>query len=205
LLNQAQVSYCVGKKLAEKAIWKFVEEEKPPFTITTCLPCLIFGPPLQAVKDLKRLNWSTDQLYSLFNGTNETIPPTSFAAYVSIHSISPHPIPLPHKKSHTKPPSSNHQIDARDLALAHVLSLTTPAAANKRFLFGHPITYQEIADILKTVPGVKDRLAKDSHEKPPIPKLDMAATDVFGIKWRSKQQTFTDAAKGILEIEKRLL
>lgn len=34
-------SYCVGKAEAEKAIWKFVKEEKPTFTVSVLLPALI--------------------------------------------------------------------------------------------------------------------------------------------------------------------
>ncbi len=76
-------SYCVGKAEGEKAIWKFVEEEKPSFTVSVLLPALIFGPPIQPVSDLKKINYSSDVFYSLFNGTYDVVPPTSFVSYVS--------------------------------------------------------------------------------------------------------------------------
>lgn len=76
------ISYCVGKAEGEKAIWKFVEDEKPSFSVSVLLPGLIFGPPIQPVTNLKKINYSTDVFYSLFNGTYEVVPPTSFPAYV---------------------------------------------------------------------------------------------------------------------------
>lgn len=78
------ISYCVGKAEAEKAIWKFVKEEKPAFSVEVLLPALIFGPPIQPLTDIKHINFSTDVLYSLFNGSNETIPDTVFPSYVSM-------------------------------------------------------------------------------------------------------------------------
>jgi nucleoside-diphosphate-sugar epimerase len=76
------ISYCVAKAESEKAIWKFVEEEKPNFSVTNLLPCLIFGPPLQPVQSVRKINYSNDVFYSLFNGVNEVVPATSFPSYV---------------------------------------------------------------------------------------------------------------------------
>lgn len=76
-------SYCVGKAEAEKAIWKFVKEEKPSFSVEVLLPALIFGPPIHPFTDMKHINFSTDQFYGLFNGENEFVPQTPFASYVS--------------------------------------------------------------------------------------------------------------------------
>lgn len=36
--------YAGSKKFAEKEVWKFRNEQKPSFTITTILPSLVFGP-----------------------------------------------------------------------------------------------------------------------------------------------------------------
>jgi hypothetical protein len=72
----------VGKKEADKAVWKFIDENKPDFTVSILLPALIFGPPIQPISSLKKINYSTDVFYSLFNGTYEVTPPTSFGSYV---------------------------------------------------------------------------------------------------------------------------
>lgn len=82
--NHPYISYCVSKKEAEEAIWAFVESNKPAFTVTVLLPALIFGPPIQPVTGVKHMNYSTDVLYSLINGTYEKVPPTSFGSFVSL-------------------------------------------------------------------------------------------------------------------------
>jgi len=76
------ISYCVGKKEADKAVWKFMDENKPHFTVSIFLPALIFGPPIQPISNIKKINYSTDVFYSLFNGSYEVTPPTSFGSYV---------------------------------------------------------------------------------------------------------------------------
>jgi len=79
-------SYCVAKAESEKAIWQYVKAEKPHYSVTVLLPALIFGPPIQPVLDLKKMNYSTNVFYSLFNGTYDVTPPTSFPSYVSVLS-----------------------------------------------------------------------------------------------------------------------
>lgn len=85
--NHNYISYCVAKAEAEKAIWKFVENTKPSYTVSVLLPALIFGPPIQPVSGLKKMNFSTDQFYSLFNGTHWCTPPTPFPSYVSAFKL----------------------------------------------------------------------------------------------------------------------
>jgi len=76
------ISYCVAKAEAEKAIWKYVSENNLHFSVSVLLPAIIFGPPIQYVESLKKINYSSDVFYSLFNGTYEVVPPTSFPSYV---------------------------------------------------------------------------------------------------------------------------
>lgn len=82
--NHPYISYCVAKAESEKAIWKYVEDNKPSYTVSVLLPALIFGPPIQPVTSLKKINYSSDVFYSLFNGTYEVVPDTSFPSYVRI-------------------------------------------------------------------------------------------------------------------------
>ena len=101
---------------------------------------------------------------------------------------------------------SKPQIDVRDLADANLLTLTTPAGRNARFLIGgHPISYQQIVDTLKSIPSLKSRLAKDSGETPVFARIDAAEGDrALGMKYRTREETFGDAARRILELEKEL-
>jgi hypothetical protein len=88
-MQNSFVSYCVAKKEAEKAVWNFVETEKPHFNVSVFLPCLIFGPAIHYVNSMKKINYTNDIIYSYFNGTNESIPPTPFPSYVRQFLSSP--------------------------------------------------------------------------------------------------------------------
>ncbi|KAH9209864.1 hypothetical protein DL95DRAFT_476241 [Leptodontidium sp. 2 PMI_412] len=170
-------SYYVAKAESEKAIWKFVETEKPAFTVTVLLPALIFGPPLRPVTSSKNINYSSDVFHSLFNGTYETTPDTSFPSY----------------------------IDVRDLAYAHIKSLTTPEVANQRFVVGGLHYSSQLAvNALKKVPELEGRLPKDNSEVEKYVKFgDVAEWNAkIGLTPRTPEETFGDAARKILEIEK---
>lgn len=184
--NNAFVSYCSSKKEAEQAAWKFVDTEKPEFGLTVFLPALIFGPPIQPVKDGKHLNFSVDSFYSLVDGRNATIPDTMFPSY----------------------------IDVRDLALAHVKALTEPAANNKRFLIGgRPLTYTAMVRELKSLIAdgelpkeLESTIAKESGEdqRTLVPKIDAKpGNEALKIEFRSLRETVRDMTKKILEIKAR--
>lgn len=84
-----QISYCVGKKLGEKAIWKFVDEEKPAYSVTNFCPPLLWGPLLQHVPDTKSLNLSSNVVWAVMTSANSEsgkVPQTLFPAYVRILS-----------------------------------------------------------------------------------------------------------------------
>jgi nucleoside-diphosphate-sugar epimerase len=57
--NDDDAQLGASKKLAEKAAWDFIEEKKPHFALTTILPPMVFGPPLQPIKSLDSLNTSS--------------------------------------------------------------------------------------------------------------------------------------------------
>jgi nucleoside-diphosphate-sugar epimerase len=184
--NNEFVAYCSSKKEAELITWEFMKTEKPQFGLTVLLPALIFGPPIQPVKDTKHLNFSVDVFYSLYDGRNETIPDTIFPSY----------------------------IDVRDLALAHVKSLTEPAANDKRFLIGGmPLTYTAMVRELKSLIAdgelpkeLEATIAKESGEetRTVVPKIDAKpGNDALKLEFRSLRETVRDMAKGILKIKAR--
>lgn len=83
-----------------------------------------------------------------------------------------------------------------------VASLTTNAAANKRFVVGHPFKFQDIADSLKKMPELKDRMAKDNDEVVVPIRLDTKPVEeALPIRYRTADQTFQDTAKYILKLE----
>jgi nucleoside-diphosphate-sugar epimerase len=182
--NHMFVSYCSSKKESELAAWEFMKTEKPTFGLTVFLPALIFGPPIQPVKDSKHLNFSVDVFYSLWDGRNETIPATMFPSY----------------------------IDVRDLAVAHVRALTEPAANNKRFLIGGmPLTYTAMVRELKSLiesgelpEEVGAKLAKesDADKHTVVPKIEaQEGNEALKMHFRSLRETVRDMAKRILEIK----
>lgn len=63
--ENASEGYRASKTFAEKAAWKFVEEEKPNFDLATINPPLVFGPVKKETSSLKQINTSNEVCYSL--------------------------------------------------------------------------------------------------------------------------------------------
>ena len=52
-------------------------------------------------------------------------------------------------------------------------------------------------------PDFKDRVGKDNSEQIALPRIDTKPSeDVFGIKWRTIEETASDCAKDLLRVEK---
>jgi hypothetical protein len=99
-----------------------------------------------------------------------------------------------------------NQLDVRDLAKLQVAALTTPAAANKRFIVGRPMIFNDIATALRSDSNLKlaGRVGDDNDEASTLtlPRLDIKETEkVFGIEWTPLEVTVRDVAKALLEIE----
>ena len=81
-------------------------------------------------------------------------------------------------------------------------SLDSKAAANKRFVVGHPFKFQDIAESLKKMPKLKGKLAKDSDENVTPIRLDTTAVEkALPMKYRTMDQTFQETAAYILDLE----
>jgi nucleoside-diphosphate-sugar epimerase len=186
--NAVFLWYSSSKKEAELAIWDFVKTEQPAFGITVFLPALIFGPPIHAITRpiSEGINFSNDLFHSLWNGKNATIPQTAFPSY----------------------------IDVRDLAVAHVKSLTIPEARNKRYLIGgFPMTFTAMARSVKEqvergeLPKeLLETLAEESGEDKttPVPRIEAdEATKALNLTFRTMDQTTGDTVRRILELEVR--
>lgn len=77
-------AYLVSKTLAERAAYDFVKSEKPNFSITTLNPPMVYGPLLQNVESMAKLNTSSADVYRLFNGSLKDVPDTTFWACVDV-------------------------------------------------------------------------------------------------------------------------
>lgn len=201
------IMYCSSKKETELAVWEWMQTKKPNFSVrvalilivgmilaknhwlkvTMFLPSLIFGPP----PSLKQLNFSIGFFYNFFNGTFEELPNTYAAGLFPSY------------------------IDVRDLAAAHVRALTSPGAANKRFLVGgaqltSSLILNTLAGLVEKgeLPELKGRLPKDTGNdiKTGLSLPRFAANEgneVLGLTIRSVEETFGDLAKKIVELEKK--
>lgn len=100
--------------------------------------------------------------------------------------------------------TETNQIDVRDLAELHILALTTPAAANKRFVVGFPMMFNRFAEALRTIPELKDRIGENNDDDASLTPARFGTAEgdeVFQFKYRSLQETAKDIAASILKVE----
>ena len=114
-------AYSASKTYAERAVWEFQKTVKPQFSIGTFLFPIVYGPPIHDI-------------------TYETLG-------VSIANAK-QLIELP-KDAKEIPTLTRLNVDVRDVARAHVKSLSNPEFDNKRsILVAHVADGQVIADII---------------------------------------------------------
>jgi len=137
--------YAASKVAAEKAAWKFMEEEKPGFVLNTILPAANFGKVL--FPDKQGYPTTSGWLKDLFEGT------------INIHPAIP----------------PQHFISVTDAALLHVIALVNPTVQSERlFGFAEPYTWNSILAILREqypsrtfiadLPGIGKELSTVSNE-----------------------------------------
>lgn len=116
------VAYRASKNAAERAAWKFIEEQKPSFGLSAINPPFVFGPVIHKIKDVESINTSVALLFDYFSNPSSPIrPPAPTQAYV----------------------------DVRDVAKAHIAALLKPEASGKRFVTAANVyTWQQVVDIL---------------------------------------------------------
>ncbi|KAK5107407.1 hypothetical protein LTR62_001311 [Meristemomyces frigidus] len=173
--------YRASKTFAEKAAWKFVEEEKPNFSLSTMCPPLVLGPIVHYLNSLDGLNTSNQRIRDIMGGkAKEEIPPTGTYIWV----------------------------DVRDLALCHVLAIEKEAAANKRFFIttGY-FSNKEIAQIIeKHYPKYKDQVPSSSTPGGDYPEGGLYKFDnsrvkkELGIKFRPLEEAIVDTVKSLQEV-----
>ena len=179
-IAEGGAAYCASKAFAEKAAYDFIEKHKPPFAITTLCPPLVYGPIAHQVDSIDKLNKSSEEIWNLINGSQNSVPPTSFPAFA----------------------------DVRNLAEAHRSALESPEAANKRFIItSGPYLNQRICDIVRKIfPQLKNKVpfANPNEALPDHYRLNHdRATRELGIKWIPLENTIKDTVEGLLALEKK--
>ncbi|KIW91465.1 uncharacterized protein Z519_07431 [Cladophialophora bantiana CBS 173.52] len=166
-----QAAYRASKKFAEKAAWDFVKTENPNFTLTSLNPPMIYGPVLHQVTSLEELNTSSLRILNLYRGTPRSGPVGS-----PIH------------------------VDVRDLALAHVLAIERPQAANQRFFVAAQMaTEKQLREVMEDAfPEIKGNLRDELVDKLPLYGIDnKKSIQVLGITYRPLKETIVDAVESL--------
>ncbi|KAG0650475.1 Ketoreductase [Hyphodiscus hymeniophilus] len=184
LVGNQNAGYQASKKFAEKAAWDFVEKEKPNFDLVTLTPPMIYGPLRHSITSVKQLNESNARIYNLFVNSSKDaeLPHDGMPVYT----------------------------DVRDIAEAHIRAATIPEASGHRFVICEgQVSSQEISNLLrKNIPELEARtpLGIPGGNKLDVNQYNCSsklAQKLLGLTFRSKEETFVDLAKQLLEIEKK--
>ncbi|ORY92562.1 NAD-P-binding protein [Leucosporidium creatinivorum] len=170
--------YIASKKLAEEAAWRFMETEKPAFTLSTSiLPALVLGRAPQPLTSLNDLNTSASWIRAFIDA--EALPPAPIPAMVDIH----------------------------DVALSHLRALErTSATAGRRYLtIAHKLDPAHVASILRRrFPEHAHRFPREEKAEEESWGWDVRSTEKdLGIEWKSIEQTIVEAAAQVFELENK--
>ncbi|KAI9791029.1 MAG: methylglyoxal reductase (NADPH-dependent) gre2 [Piccolia ochrophora] len=176
--------YSASKKFAEEAAWDFVKDEKPSFDLTVLCPPMVYGGFKHTIRKIADLNQSNQRIWDLFINSSKDAP-------------------LPDNGLHL-------YVDVRDIARAHVLSATTPGAANQRIaVCGGQLSSQFVSDVLrKNFPELDSRtpVGKPGRSSLPDGAFDLDTTrskQILGLEYEDPEKTVVDLARELLEIEKQ--
>ncbi|PWY85014.1 putative NADPH-dependent methylglyoxal reductase GRE2 [Aspergillus heteromorphus CBS 117.55] len=184
----SQAGYRTSKALAEKEAWKFMEDEKPRFSLTVLNPSLIFGPVSPALSSLEEVNTSNQRIRDLVSGKfRERCPPTG----------------------------SQFWVDVRDAAMAHVVAVekTGDEVEGKRFfLTAGNFCNADIVQVLgEAFPEVKDGLPqgealREGRFPEGGPKYGFdneASVQGLGVVYRSLMESVVDTVRSLRVVEGR--
>uniref|UniRef100_A0A060T0Z3 ARAD1C19756p n=1 Tax=Blastobotrys adeninivorans TaxID=409370 RepID=A0A060T0Z3_BLAAD len=183
-------TYIGSKKLAEKVLWDFVEQEKPSFTASTVNPVMVFGPGFHKVNSADAINTSNKAIYDAFHATEE--------ASQNLRGGSVLPF-----------------VHVNDVAAAHVVAIENPkAAAGKRWLATSGLydaqllldTINKVAPELKgKIPVGKPYSAEEIKElEKTWPRLDNSATQKqTGIKFAGLDESVADTLKFLQKLDEQ--
>lgn len=171
-------TYRGSKKLAEKAAWDFVENEKPNFDVVTVNPPFVFGPVAHHLQSLDSLNTSNERIRDIVQGKmRDGVGPTGMYLWT----------------------------DVRDLALAHVRAIEVPEAGGKRFLvLAGYFTNKDLVEAVRARhPEIEDRLPKDVKSDLPedVYGFDNSRVKkVLGVEFRSIEESIGDTATSLINL-----
>ncbi|KAK6348016.1 hypothetical protein TWF718_005837 [Orbilia javanica] len=81
------VIYMASKVEAERAVWKFRDEEKPAFNVVAINPAWVSGPPLVIPKDKSKIGETTKTIFDIFAKEKEVYPLGAQPTYVHVFDV----------------------------------------------------------------------------------------------------------------------
>ncbi|KAI1472673.1 NAD(P)-binding protein [Daldinia caldariorum] len=178
---QKLTAYMASKTLAERAMWRWMDEhgDDVAFTLATICPPWVFGPYVRAPATRAALSESVLLLDDIVDGA--AVPPFDYGGYA----------------------------DSREVAAAHVRALEAPdgVAGGQRFLVGQNFRYQAAVDgAREALPEARarlpvgkpgDRSPEDAH------RFDGSkAARVLGVEYGTLKDTAVETYKQLFEIRK---
>ncbi|KAG8741868.1 methylglyoxal reductase (NADPH-dependent) gre2 [Ceratobasidium sp. 414] len=177
--------YYGSKKLAEKAAWDFIDNEKPNFELVTLCPPMVYGPVIQEVTAMDKLNTSSAAFYNIFAGKTKEL--TSPGVWL--------------------------WVDVRDIANAHVAAIEKPGAGNQRFLISQgTFNIGQVADFIwkhyperaqaKGVPksAPQNGFPAEGNYYPDNRK----SKEILGLEYNSFENMLKDQLEQFVALEKEL-
>jgi nucleoside-diphosphate-sugar epimerase len=180
--------YQASKKYAEQSAWDFASDQKPQFSLAVVNPPMIYGPMI----DPSIYSKPSDLPESLYGIYKNVLAP-------GLTESSPMPAAGLHLYA-----------DVRDVAKAHYLAATTPAAGGHRFVIcAGEMTPQRMANILREkMPELRSRIPRGDPDtwamgEGAFEGRSKLAEEILGIKFRPAEETIGDLGPQLIEIEKR--
>jgi nucleoside-diphosphate-sugar epimerase len=179
--NDPVAAYLVSKTLAERAAHDFVAENRPSFDVTSLCPPMVYGPVAHSVASMDKLNVSAADFWRLMNGSEKSVPDTSFFGFA----------------------------DVRDLATAHRLAFEKKEAAGQRYLITNgPYTYQIFLDIIREKFPELRHVAVEGNPGQGLPdvyRLDNSKSiRELGLTYRSIEETVVDSVESLRALNQKL-
>lgn len=173
-----QLAYAGSKTFAEKAAWKFLEDEKPQFTLTVVNPVFVFGPQAFDEDAKGVLNFSAGIIGNILKlGKDDPLPDVKGSA-----------------------------VDVRDVAKVHIAAFENPETYGKRLIAKELYyTAQLVLDFIqKNFPDAGEQLPKGDPNtvkdagKNVVAVNNHATTTLLNFHWIPLEQQVVDTVRQIL-------
>lgn len=140
-VSHAMANYPASKLAAEKEVWRFVEENKLPFTVNVVSPAGLTGEPLNKTHIEGQANWVVHAYRS-----NRNVMDSMLACENPRPVVNPKPFPC----GYLTRVYIAFYADVKDIALIHVAAALDPEVKNARLQsWGHTTHWNDILAILR--------------------------------------------------------